>query len=144
MVVKGDTSKIDTGYVAPVTGNGNVSFQVDYEGTMQYAHSVNNESDTIKFDPNMRIWWAGRRYIVGDNLKLIPFGMFEQEITHDNVKLKADNYTQEIDTDNGIIKSQCKYDNEIEISSEVFVTTGTNIIAVHKKSNKTVYQDLKE
>ena len=138
MVVKGDTSKIDTGYVAPVTGNGNVSFQVDYEGTMQYAHSVNNESDTIKFNPNMRIWWAGRRYIVGDNLKLIPFGMFEQEITHDNVKLKADNYTQEIDTDNGIIKSQCKYDNEIEISSEVFVTTGTNIIAVHKKSNKTV------
>lgn len=125
MFYKSDKSKSYQEYVPPVLGNGNMAFQVDYEGCMQYTSGLG----VIKQNPDLKIWWAGRRYL---NHCLIPFGRFEQRVSCGGDAVKIKSYSQELDVKNAAANTECHYSGGVDISTSVIIHHDYNLIAVNK------------
>lgn len=116
------------GYVAPVLGNGNMSFQADYEGTMQHEPDF----EGIRNNSDLRIWWAGRRYMHKMQKDLISFGCFSQKIVSGGKDVRIKEFEQKLDTKAAVMRTQCKYENDIKIETEMFIHHDYNLIAVKK------------
>lgn len=125
MFYKSNKSKSYREYVAPVLGNGNMAFQTDYEGCMQHTPC----SGVIKQNPDLKIWWAGRRYL---NHCLIPFGRFEQRISCCGSTAEIKSYSQELDVKNAVVSTECHYNVGTDISTRVMLHHDYNLIAVNK------------
>ncbi len=127
MIIKGNGTDAvgKTYYVAPVLGNGSVSFQVDYEGTMM--RDANNRD--IHTNSDLRIWWAGRRYVHKPKKDFVSFGRFGQEVPG-----VLETYTQELDTDNAMVVTDCTYTGGSPVHTEVFVHCNEDLIAVKKQT----------
>lgn len=111
-------------YVPPLLGNGDISFQADYEGCMLHtAHNVRN-------NPTMRIWRAGYRFAGGE---LIPFGYFRQNIGERTLQ----KHFQQLDTERAVAISDCSYDGA-EIHSEIAVHHNHSLIMIKKKISKNI------
>ncbi len=127
MIIHGDTSNTDlSSYVAPILGNGSLSFPVDYEGTMMH----DADCETIRSNSDMRIWWAGRRYLHKPKKDLVSFGRFGQRVSGRLLR-----FSQELDTDQAMIRTECCYDSGEIVHSEVFAHHDENLIAVRKQTN---------
>lgn len=131
MIYKNTVSDLGKGYVPPILGNGNMSFQVDYEGAMQYR----TKFDVIKHNPNMRIWCAGRRYMHKPGKNLISFGCFGQRIYFDDNEVEANDFQQKLDVKKAMITTDCNYTNEVKISSDLFIHHDYNLIAIRKNTD---------
>ncbi len=127
MIIKGNVLESDNNacYVAPVLGNGSLSFQVDYEGTMM--HDANNRD--IHTNSDLRIWWAGRRYVHKPKKDFVSFGRFGQVVPG-----MLERYTQKLDTDNALVRTDCTYAGGNAVRSEILVHHDENLIAVKKQT----------
>lgn len=128
MTYKSNTSNKNEGYVAPVLGNGNMSFQADYEGTMQNIPDF----EAIRNNPDLRIWWAGRRYMHKPDKDLVSFGNFEQRIFREESEAELRNFEQTLDTKKAVMHTLCGYDGGISVETEMFIHHDYNLIAVKK------------
>lgn len=128
MIYTSDTLKNKGGYVAPVLGNGSLSFQVDYEGNMQREPDFSG----IRNNPDLRIWRAGRRYLHKEQKDLVSFGCFSCRIDEDRV---LEEYAQELDAKAALLRTACSYEGGVSVSTEVFVHADYNLIAVKKTAN---------
>ncbi len=115
-------------YVAPVLGNGNMTFQVDYEGNMFAAPNF----EDIRGNNDMRIWWAARRYAHKPDFDLVSFGRFGHLLSAAATLVDGE---QSLDVKNAVMNSVSKYADGTEISSEVFIHHDMNLIAVKKDIN---------
>lgn len=131
MIYKSTVTKLDKGYVPPILGNGNMSFQVDYEGAMQYRPKF----EVIQHNPSMRIWWAGRRYMHKPGKDLVSFGGFQQQVFFEGMEMTAGNFQQELDVKKAMITTDCSYDSNIKTRSQVFIHHDYNLIAVRKSTD---------
>lgn len=113
-------------YVAPLLGNGEMAFQVDYEGEMNQGR----RSRKVSHNPGMKIWWAGRRD--ADRL-LIPFGYFQQKVVLEDNTARLIRYAQELDTNNALITTECDYNGGVRISSVAAIHHDVNLIMINKK-----------
>lgn len=113
-------------YVAPLLGNGEMAFQVDYEGEMNQGR----RSRKVSHNPGMKIWWAGRRD--ADRL-LIPFGYFQQKVVLEDNPARLVRYAQELDTNNALITTECDYNSGVRISSVAAIHHDVNLIMINKK-----------
>ncbi len=112
-------------YVAPILGNGSLSFQVDYEGTMM--HDANSRD--IHTNSDMRIWWAGRRYVHKPKKDFVSFGRFGHTVPG-----ILEEFTQELDTENALVMTDCTYSGGNTVHSEILVHHDENLIAVKKQT----------
>jgi len=108
-------------YAMPLIGNGTLSIRVGQSGTMLPSESMAAKNCL----PTNYIWWAGRRYMDFFEKKLIPFGRFT-EIFYD-----TDEWSQELDIQNGRIVSVCNYKFG-KVISENFIHHDDNIVALRK------------
>lgn len=113
-------------YVAPVLGNGEMAFQMDYEGGM----SPERRSEKIFHNPGIKIWWAGRRGT--DPTQLLPFGYFRQKLMVENEQAELVQYTQELDTQRAVVTSKCVYSDGISMDSAVAIHHDHNLIMVNR------------
>lgn len=112
------------GYVPPVIGNGNISLQVDYQGCQSQQTYVN-------LTPC--IFWAGRRYGPPRD-KLYSFGYFEQELSCGGQACKtATSWKQSLDTDAGLVRSQCDYGDSFTVETTAFVPLDQDLVVIHKR-----------
>ncbi len=117
------------GYTAPFIGNGNMTLEVDFEGTMNYK----DKEDIIKSNSQLRIWWAGRRFMHKKDFDLVSFGCFGQSALDKNKNaIVLKDFEQCLDTYNGLTKTNCNYENDVNIKSEIFVHNNYNLIAIKK------------
>lgn len=121
----GNAANYDREYVPPMIGNGNMSFQVDYEGAMEYAPKDNS----IKNNPSLRIWWAGRRY-ESRRKELIPFGRLERKLSRGERILTAEKFEQTLNVEKAEVCSVCEYSENAAVKTRVFVHHNHNLIAV--------------
>ncbi len=112
-------------YVAPILGNGSLAFQVDHEGTMMR----DADHGVIHDNSDMRIFWAGRRYIHKPKRDLISFGRFGQRASG-----TLESHAEILDTENAEIRTKCNYSGGGEIESEIFVHHDEDLIAVKKQT----------
>lgn len=110
-------------YVAPILGNGTVCIQADYEGCM----ADERRTDKISCNPSMRIWRAGRRQY--DNT-LLPFGSFGHSFKNSKMLEK---YSQQLDTQNALVKTKCEYNGGTEIESIVSVHHDFDLIMINRR-----------
>ncbi|MBP3361954.1 MAG: hypothetical protein J6N52_13940 [Clostridia bacterium] len=122
----------DCGYVAPFLGNGNMTFQVDYEGAMQHMPDFKG----IRNNSSLRIWQAGRRYLHKAQKDLISYGMFGHRINAELLSAE-----QELDTENARIVTECRYDGNINARTEIFAHHDFNLISVRKSVNAEYFFD---
>ena len=134
MTYKSNVSAENSGYVAPVLGNGSISFQADYEGTMQHTPDF----EGIRNNPDLRIWWAGRRYIHKEQKDLVSFGYFAQSIICGGREAKLKNFSQTLDTKAAVMQTECEYDGGINVQTQMFIHHDYNLIAVKKSINQRV------
>ena len=125
---KWNTSKTHKGYVAPVLGNGTMTFQADYEGTMQSMPDL-----SIKSNMDLRIWQAGRRYMHKSDKDLISYGFFGQRAIKNGKESVLKETGQTLDTKNALMHTACSYENDVNIKSEIFIHYDYNLIAVKKE-----------
>lgn len=128
MIYSSETEKNKGGYVAPVMGNGNMSFQADFEGTMQHEA----DHDGIKSNPDLRIWWAGRRYLHKEQRDLVSFGYFGQRIMSGAKNAKCEKFSQELEMKSAVMRTLCEYEHGLSIHTEMFIHHDYNLIAVKK------------
>lgn len=121
-----NNSKNDEFYVAPVMGNGNMTFQADYEGTMY--HTPNFEG--IKSNMDLRIWWAARRYMHKPDFNLVSFGCFGHRIAGEDCIIKT--ARQNLDTQNAVMDTSCEYMSGVKVDTQLFIHHDCNLIAVTK------------
>ena len=133
MTYKGKIKDDNFGYVAPFLGNGNMAFELDFEGAMQSQPDF----DSIKSNSDLRIWWAGRRYLHKSDFDLVSFGCFGQYVKYkDGKEIVLKGFKQKLDTYNALSLTDCNYGNDINIKSEVFIHHNYNLIAVKKDFDK--------
>lgn len=113
-------------YVAPMLGNGEMVFPVDYEGGMNQERRPRK----VRSSPGMKIWWAGRR---DADYLLIPFGYFEQKVVVENNPIRLMRYAQRLDTQKALTRTECKYNSGISITSVVAIHHDFNLIMINKK-----------
>lgn len=124
-----DLKNYKKSYVAPLIGNGSISFQADFEGSMQNMA----EQYAIKNNSDMRIWLAGRRYMHTASKELISYGNFEQSVCKNKKRLAVKEARQAIDVKNAVMSSKCIYENNALINSRIFAHHDYNLIAINKK-----------
>ena len=107
-------------YVPPPLGNGDLSFQIDFEGGM-------GQQEFCGMVPG--IHRAGFRYDTYYS-ELVPFGYFEHTVAGCG---KPTAWKQTLDPECGVCETCCNYRNGIRIESEVFCHLEHNIIAIRKR-----------
>ena len=112
-------------YAPFVLGNGDLSFQVDYEG-------VQVQKEHCKMIP--AIWRAGHRWNTPKG-ELISFGYFTQRM---NGLGELDSWEQSINLENGLLSSICKYKDGTVIESGIFCHLECNLIVIEKKITTTL------
>ena len=112
------------GYVPPLVSNGNISLQVDYEGCQ-------NQQTYARLTPC--IFWAGRRYDP-PKAPLVSLGHFQQELVVDGKACKKpSHWKQSLNTDAGLVRCQCDYDDVLSVETTVFVPLDQDFVVVHKR-----------
>ncbi len=115
------------GYVPPPIGNGNLSLPIDYQGGL----SQPRRGKRPLLPPE--IVWAGRRYGPPKD-RLVSFGWFEQELSAgDQRYARPTRWQQTLDTDAGLVRCQCDYDDALRVESTVFVPLDQDLVVVHKR-----------
>lgn len=117
-------------YIPPALGNGDLSFQIDYEGRMKQDPYTSGLG--MAMYPGIRR--AGFRYDCGAH-NLIPFGWFDQRIRGSG-ELKE--WTQTLDTIRGCVECICLYENDLRVRTEIFCHLTRNIIAIRKTFSRRV------
>lgn len=111
-------------YMPPALGNGDLSFQIDYEGKM--AQHPYTSKLGMNIYPGIRR--AGFRYDSKYH-HLIPFGWFEQELNGAGALIA---WKQILDTEKAFTECSCQYENGLSVKTRIFCHLTRNIIGIRK------------
>lgn len=115
-------------YFPPLLSNGKISFAPDAEGMLGYSMDDFKAKNMDAFDGI--VVRTERRTALCENLqaRLFPLGKF---IFTEGSELRE--WSQTLETENGIVKSHCTYSDGTEISSKGFIHPELNIYSLQKK-----------
>ena len=129
-------------YFPPMLSNGEISLAPDAEGMLGYTFQDYLNKGVKGFDGI--VVRAARRSAMCHNLlaRLFPFGKFTFSIGS-----TLEDWSQTLETEKGIVESDCFYEDGTKIHSKGFIHPEFNIYALQKtfdniKGNKSVYYDI--
>lgn len=115
-------------YFPPILGNGDISLAPDCEGTLNYTAEDFNKKGVEAFDG--MVARCARR--TANTKSLIRSRLFSLGKFTFNEGSTLLDWSQELITQKGCIKSVCSYEDGANIDTECFIHPGINIYAVNK------------
>ena len=114
-------------YFPPMLSNGDISFAVDAEGMIGYMLEDYKKKGINAFD-GIVVRYARRSAMCNDvRARLFPFGKFT---FREGSSLEQ--WTQELNVENGFFESECLYESGATIRSKGFIHPSHNIYALQK------------